>query len=200
MPLTWLTAPDTDAWPTTPIDVPGTCCHLSLPAGWTPDDAPAEVDGESSFAYRGPSPVEWLTVRYRETEAAGELANWIGVVLRSIGFPVIPPGRVLIDLPTLDEWTGGEVDEEDLARWGVDELRAQQGSATWRGDPDGPRRLRLYTVLAKRGRQSWLIALSIETATVPGMPFDEIAGNDHARAAAVLSGMVLEPPEGPPGP
>jgi hypothetical protein len=159
------------------------------------DDPPAEVDGESSFAYRGPSPVDWLTVRYRETESDGALSSWTETTLRAIGFPVIPPGRVLIDLPALDEWTGGALDEADRARWGVDELRAQQGSATWHGDPEGVRRLRLYTVLARRGRQSWLIALSLETATVPGMPADEVAANDHVRAAAVLSQMALDEPE-----
>jgi hypothetical protein len=187
--VSWLAAPATPTWPTTPTDVPASACVLGVPAGWRLDDPPLGPDGDPQGAtYRGTTPVDWIAVRHLVDKGAdGRLTSWVDVTLRTIGFPVIPPAELAFDLPQLLEWTepGGDWDEDVRSRLGLDELHCYHGLASWESH-----RLHLYAVLARRGDEAWLLSLGMETAMAPGMPA-EIAADDDARAAAVFGSLSL---------
>ncbi len=143
---------------------------------------------------RGESPVEWLTIRHvaNEPGASGELANWVDGTLRAIGFPVIPPSRLLIDIPELVRWSESSDDaERDAASsLGVEEVRLYDGTARW-GPPEEGHFLHFYVVLAERGRDAWNIALGFDSAALPGVPDELVASDDHSRAAAVFANLEL---------
>ena len=189
MTVSWLAAPATPAWPTIPTDVPGTACLLGVPAGWELGDAPLDADGkQQGVTYLGTTPVEWLTVRHRTDQGeVSSLTSWVDVVLRTIGFPVIPPVDLAFQLPRLLSFTesGGDRDEDVRVRLGLDELHCYDGLAAWESH-----RLHLYVVLARRGDEDWHISLGLESALMPGMP-SELTADDHERAGAVLGPLSL---------
>lgn len=140
------------------------------------------------MTFLGASPVEWLTVRYLAS-GDGQLNQWLDTVLRAIGFPVLPPSHLLVDLPVLLEGTDQPVGPADLDRLQVDALRLYTASAEW---PGGDRRLfRLYVVQARRGSRSWSVELSFDSAVAPGMAHELVEQADDPRAAAVFSDLRL---------
>ncbi|WP_244930776.1 hypothetical protein [Nocardioides sp. W7] len=187
--LPWLQLPaaSTSAdWPTRVCEVPDLRARVGVPDSWRDQGTSSPPEGERSAVFRGDSPLDWLEIRHRVDVGSEALARWTDGVQGAIGFPVVPPGRLVLDLPELLSWPmpGGVTDEHDRDRLGLDELLGYEGLAAWDG-----RRLRLYVVLARRGDDAWRLTLGIESALLPGMPDDLVWSNDHVRAAAVFGAL-----------
>jgi hypothetical protein len=190
----WLRAPHQPPWRAHRVQLDALSCALDVPEGWFEEEPPATEGDETSCLYRGASPVEWLAVRRLTTtgEQRGELANWVTGVLRSIGFPVIPPSHLLIELPELVAWREAPPAANAAATSAlrVDEVHLYDGTAKC-GPPDEGRFLHFYVVLARRDDRSWNLSLAFDSAALPGVPDELVASDDHARAAAVLAGLEL---------
>jgi hypothetical protein len=179
-------------WPTKPIKSATLRYSLRIPEQWSADKTVSGVESLTTHLYHGNvgCDAEWLIISFMENvDEHNDMTNWVGGMMAFTGFPVLCDSKVKPKLLPGSWQYMGHMPSLTL-RLKADETHAYMGVA--RFEASRPMLGRIYLVLARKGTFAWNVALSFQTACMPGTSEERLNSNDHNRAGAILGTLQLD--------
>ncbi|NUP09910.1 MAG: hypothetical protein HOW73_28010 [Polyangiaceae bacterium] len=183
----WTDSASLADWPVESTALALVRCRVGKPLGWHHKTDVASQLPVRAMAIAGSRPADRLSVEYMSpAEPGAPLTDWVDVHMALTGKPVTS----LLDPTTrLLEWR----DEGDSAalceRWFVDDVHLYRGLFTMGRRPAVLGRI--YVVLARRATEAWKVALTLESACLPGSADETVHAMDHARAGTIFGNLSL---------
>lgn len=191
----WLEPAEPDGWPTRLIESSMLRYRLRIPQGWSdqPDSTAVPVGPnrtQVTHIYRGPQPTEWLIVDAMDNaDTESDMKTWVEAILAMVGFPVLQMSQAIDPDPQLIAWSYEGAPDELAQRLHADQVHLYRGMAKL--DVGHPRLSHIYLLMVRRGTFAWKVTFCLESACLPGMDEDLVAGNDHVRAGATFGALEL---------
>ena len=188
----WFKPCTLEMWPTKPIRNAILHYSLRIPEWWSADFAVRGTSSETEHIYNGGAGCEvseFLIISVMgDVDEHGDIRNWVNMAMAITGFPVICDPKANPHM-LADGWQYIGKIPLLASRMNVDEALGYTGVAQFGA---GLGMLgRIYVLLIRKSRMAWKIALSFNTACLPGMPESLLNSNDHNRAGAMFGTLRL---------
>ncbi len=186
----WFSLQNDPNWPVIPVSSNLLRYTANIRKGWASSPTVESTGIETIHMYRGPNITNNFIVSvWDNSPTNGRMCDWVDGAFALINSPdpfLFAGGK---DKPGFMEWNYLGSFSEISNQLKVDEAHVYEGVA--RIVDKYPLLSRIYLLLARKGNFAWKVILSIESACIPGMPYQTIYTNDHIRACATFGSLKL---------